>query len=89
MCFFFSCQCRKILQISESISVQVGFPGDVFSWKTTGLAEVGEKGISKVGKDRGGKRPGGLRTGSQRQRESFILRAYIVGKMGVKKLYID
>ena len=36
-----SCQCSTELQISKSISVQVGFISDVFSWKRLGLAEVG------------------------------------------------
>ena len=64
------------------ISRQAGFIGDMFSWKRTGLAEVGEKAKSKGGRSLGCQRPGG-------QSKSFVLRAYIVGGMGVKKLHVD
>ena len=41
-----SCQHSKELQIRESISMQAGFIGATFSWKRTGLAQVGEEGKS-------------------------------------------
>ena len=63
----------KELLMSRPVSVQAGFTGETFPWKRTGLTQVGEK-----GKSRGGKSP-----------KFFVLRTYIVGGMGVKKLHID
>ena len=66
--------------------MQAGFISDMFSWKRMGLAKVVVKGVdSGQGKVRAatGKAKGGNST------RSFVLRSYIVGKTGVKKLHID
>ena len=55
----------------------------------------GKSRVAKVRAAEGqcGKPPGGLRPGGQkaksREIKSFVLRTYIVGGMGVKKLHID
>ena len=79
-----SCQCSKELQVSTSISVQARFVSDTFSWKRTGLARVGvERHRLRAGRGKGGQSRGGQSI------RSFVLRTYIVGRMGMKKLHID
>ena len=50
--------------------MQAGFIGDMFSWKRTGLAEVGEARVAmaRVARVRGSQRLGGLRPDGQRER---------------------
>ena len=50
---------------------------DTFSWKRTGLAEAGQKGIGS-GHGQGGK-----------SIRSFALKTFIVGGIGMKKLQSD
>ena len=53
--------------------MQTKFISGKFSWKTTGLAKVGVKGIGQASKS--------IR--------SFVLRTYIVSRMGMRDLYIS
>ena len=71
--------------------MQAGFVCDMFSWRRTGLAEVRVKGTgSGHGKVRAalGKGKGGQSKGGKSPR-SFVLRTYIVGGKGVKKLHVN
>ena len=79
------------------LSMQSKFISDPFPWKRMDLPMVGGGGerhrlrAKQGGKSKGGRMPGWQGPGwpESQERESFVLRTYIVGRMGVKKLRID
>ena len=87
------------VQISESLSVPAALIGDMFLWKGTGLEELrgesqrfhlpGESRV-RVVKVREAKGWGDQRPAwpESQEKESFVLRTYIVEGMGLKKLCV-